>query len=70
MGGAAKVDERPLKVLRPPEDVAGLEVAVHEVCGVQPLQPCCHVAEHLHQHRPCHVCAQSDTGHSLSLIHI
>ena len=45
---AAKVDEGPLEVLRPPENVAGLEVSMRDASIMQPLQARRHVAEHLH----------------------
>ena len=45
LGGAAKVDERPVVVLRAPEHVGGLDVAVRGAGGVQLLQPRRDVAE-------------------------
>ena len=46
--GAAKVDEGPGVVLRPPEDVAGLEVAMRDSGVVERLHPLADVAQHLH----------------------
>ena len=44
----SKVHERPGVLSREPQDIAGLEVAVHPATGVQLRQPLCNEAQSLH----------------------
>jgi hypothetical protein len=47
-GHTAEVDQRPAVLRLQAQDVGWLQVPVHPALGVQHLQPCSHMAQHLH----------------------